>query len=147
MSKQLLLQDQLNKYDGSILRTDLSSVTELYFCGGMYLSDPGSVSYEGGRFKVGSSFVVEGKVKDLSVIGQLVDVVNSNSDSTMDVPKLTYLASVALPNMKSIDDVDFVNLKGDITYVKPHAQVHVSNEEIMRTMLSIFYKPMGDSEE
>ncbi len=85
--------------------------------------------------------------KDLSVIGQLVDVVNSNSDSTMDVPKLTYLASVALPNMKSIDDVDFVNLKGDITYVKPHAQVHVSNEEIMRTMLSIFYKPMGDSEE
>ena len=65
------VRDQLNKYDGSILRTDLSSVTELYFCGGMYLSDPGSVSYEGGRFKVGSSFVVEGKVKDLSVIGSM----------------------------------------------------------------------------
>ena len=65
------VREQLNRYDGSILRTDLSSVTELYFCGGMYLSNLDTVSYEDGRFKVGSSFVVEGKVKDLSIIGSM----------------------------------------------------------------------------
>ena len=53
LQQENAVREQLNKYDGSILRTDLSYVTELYFCGGMYLSDPGSVSYEDGRFKVG----------------------------------------------------------------------------------------------
>ncbi|MBR0081135.1 MAG: TIR domain-containing protein [Clostridia bacterium] len=65
------VRDRLNKYDGNVLRTELSSVTELYFCGNMYLNDLGVVSYTDGAFKVGKSKVIRGEVQNLSVIGMM----------------------------------------------------------------------------
>ncbi len=79
--------------------------------------------------------------KDLGVIGELYDAVSSASESTLDVPKLTYLASTALPSLKSVKDIEFVNVKGTLSKGK-FTEYHVTNEDILNVLLQVFYKPL-----
>lgn len=62
----------LDKPDEDVLLHDLPNVTELYFCGNMSLRDLGGVGFdEQGNPTVNGAKVIEGQVKDLSVIGRM----------------------------------------------------------------------------
>ena len=76
------------------------------------------------------------------MIGKLYSVVKANSDTTLDVTKMTYLASVAMPKLKTVADMQMVSLPG--TYKEGEfAEYHVTNEDTLRTMLQVFYLPMN----
>ena len=82
--------------------------------------------------------------KDMSVITNLYSAIKDNSDTTLDLTKITYLASVALSHLKSASDIEYVNLPGKIVQGE-HAELYVSNEDAIRTMLMLFYKPISTS--
>lgn len=79
--------------------------------------------------------------KDISVVTNLYNAIKSNSDSTLDLTKITYIASTALSHMKNASDIQYLNLKGKITKGE-NAEMYPSNEETIRTMLDVFYKPI-----
>ncbi|MBQ6498721.1 MAG: LCP family protein [Ruminococcus sp.] len=79
--------------------------------------------------------------KDISVVSNLYGAIKENSDSTLDITKLTYIASMALSHMKSASDIEYINLSGKIVEGK-NAEMYVSNEDAIKTMLDVFYTPM-----
>lgn len=81
--------------------------------------------------------------KDISVISKLYDEIKVNSDSSLDIAKMTYIASTALTKLRNASDIEYVNLKGEIT-AGEHAEMHVTNENAIRTMLDVFYTPLAD---
>ena len=83
--------------------------------------------------------------KDISVVSNLYGAIKENSDSTLDITKLTYVASMALSHMKSASDIEYINLTGKIVEGK-NAEMYVSNEDAIRTMLNVFYTPMQSTE-
>ena len=83
--------------------------------------------------------------KDISVLTNLYGAIKENSDSSLDITKLTYIASVALSHMKSASDIEYINLTGKVVEGK-NAEMYVSNEDAIRTMLDVFYTPMAGTE-
>ena len=83
--------------------------------------------------------------KDISVVSNLYGAIKENSDSTLDITKLTYVASMALSHMKSASDIEYINLSGKIVEGK-NAEMYVSNEDAIKTMLDVFYTPMQGTE-
>jgi LCP family protein required for cell wall assembly len=83
--------------------------------------------------------------KDISVVSNLYGAIKENSDSTLDITKLTYIASMALSHMKSASDIEYINLSGKIVEGK-NAEMYVSNEDAIKTMLDVFYTPMQGTE-
>lgn len=79
--------------------------------------------------------------KDITVVSDLYSAVTENSDSTLDLSQLTYIASVALSKVKSVDDIEFITLKGDIVKGE-YAEMYVSTDEALKTMLDVFYRPI-----
>lgn len=86
--------------------------------------------------------IVPAAKKDLSVITTLYNAISSNSQSSLDLPKLTYIASSALSNLNGISDVEFVKLNGEITPGEKNAELRLTNEEILSKMLDVFYEPL-----
>ena len=86
--------------------------------------------------------IVPAAKKDLSVVTNLYDVVSKNADSTLDLPKVTYLASMALSKMKNASEIENVRLTGKIK-AGEHAEMYVSDKDTLETMLKIFYTPIG----
>lgn len=80
--------------------------------------------------------------KDLSVVGDLYSAIRDNSDTTLNVSKMTYLASTALPKLKGSSDIEMVSLPGTYT-MGEFAELNVSREDTIRTMLDVFYTPIG----
>ena len=87
--------------------------------------------------------IVPAAKKDISVISKLYDEIKVNSDSSLDIAKMTYIASTALTKLRNASDIEYVNLKGEIT-AGEHAEMHVTNENAIRTMLDVFYTPLAD---
>lgn len=81
--------------------------------------------------------------KDISVVSKLYNEIKVNSDTTLNLPKMTYIASTAATKLKSASDIEYVSLKGKITEGE-YAEMNVSNKDTMETMLSVFYKPLAD---
>ena len=81
--------------------------------------------------------------KDISVISDLYNEIKVNSDTTLDLSKMTYIASTALTKLKNASDIEYVSLPGTITEGK-YAELNVSNKDAIRTMLDVFYKPLAD---
>ena len=81
--------------------------------------------------------------KDISTVSNLYSAIKENSDTTLDLTKITYLASVAMSHMNSASDIEYINLKGKIVQKGDNAQMYVSNEESIKTMLDIFYTPIN----
>lgn len=76
--------------------------------------------------------------KDISVIGDLYNEIQVNSDTNLDLPKMTYIASTALSKVRQASDIEFVNLTGKIT-AGEHAEMNLDDDTVIRTMLDIFY--------
>lgn len=83
--------------------------------------------------------------KDISVVSNLYSAIKENSDTTLDLTKITYLASTALSHMNKASDIEYINLKGKISLKGENAQLKVSNEDAIKTMLDIFYTPISKS--
>ena len=56
---------------------------------------------------------------------------------------MTYIASTALTKLRNASDIEYVSLKGEIT-AGEHAEMNISNENAIRTMLDVFYTPLAD---
>lgn len=87
--------------------------------------------------------IVPAAKKDISVITKLYDEIKVNSDSSLDIAKMTYIASTALTKLRNASDIEYVNLKGEVN-AGEHAEMNISNENAIRTMLDVFYTPLAD---
>lgn len=87
------------------------------------------------------SSIVPAAKKDLSIIPNLYNAIKDNSDTSLNASELVYIASYAATNLKSLSDVQFYKFKGNITAGK-NAEMRVTTEEVLRTMLDVFYKPL-----
>lgn len=81
--------------------------------------------------------------KDISIISNLYGAITANSETTLDAPKITYIASTALSKLGSASDIEYLSLSGEIT-AGEHAEMHVKDEDVIRTMLDMFYTPIAD---
>ena len=84
--------------------------------------------------------VIPAAKKDLHMLLVLNDEISVNADTNITASKITYIASIALDHLRSSADLQYTSLKGEIT-AGEFAEMNVTDEEIMRTMLDIFYKP------
>ena len=89
------------------------------------------------------SSIVPAAKKDISVVSKLYDEIKVNSETTLDLPKITYIASTAVTKLRNASDIEYVNLKGTITRGE-FAEMRVTNEETLKTMLSVFYTPLAE---
>lgn len=89
------------------------------------------------------SSIVPAAKKDISVISKLYDEIKVNSDTSLNLPKITYIASTAVTKLRKASDIEYVSLKGPITK-GDYAEMHVTNEETIKTMLSVFYTPLAE---
>ncbi|MBR1533963.1 MAG: LCP family protein, partial [Ruminococcus sp.] len=87
--------------------------------------------------------VIPAAKKDISVVSNLYNEIQVNSDSTLDLSKMTYLASTAVSKLNSATDIEYLSLRGEITEGE-FAEMNVDNKTTIRTMLDVFYKPLAD---
>ena len=87
------------------------------------------------------SSIVPAAKKDLSVVTNLYGVLSENADSSLDLPKLTYLASTALGKLRKASDIEYVRLTGKIK-AGEHAEMYVKDKDALETMLKVFYTPV-----
>jgi LCP family protein required for cell wall assembly len=76
--------------------------------------------------------------KDTSVVTRLYDIVQANSDTTLDLPKVTYLASVAAQKMNGEPEIEYLSISGEITRGE-YAEFNPDDRSILETMLKVFY--------
>lgn len=88
------------------------------------------------------SSVIPAAKKDLSIVTDLYKAVQVNSDTTLNMSKITYIASTALSKINSAADIEYVSLTGEIT-AGEHAEMNLTDDEVLRTMLDIFYTPVA----
>ena len=86
--------------------------------------------------------IIPAAKKDISVVSKLYNEIKVNSETSLDLAKITYIASMAVTKLRNASDIQYVNLKGPITKGE-YAEMHVTNEETLKTMLSVFYKPLA----
>ncbi len=86
--------------------------------------------------------IVPAAKKDLSVITNLYSAVTENSDSSLNLPKITYIASTALSKLSSASDIEYINLTGEIT-AGEFAEMNITTEEALTKMLDVFYTPLA----
>lgn len=89
------------------------------------------------------SSIVPAAKQDLSTVTNLYNEININSETNLDLPKMTYIASTALTKLNSAADIQYVSLLGEITEGE-HAEMNITDEAAIRTMLDIFYKPLAE---
>ena len=71
----------------------------------------------------------------------LYGVVSDNADTTLDLPKITYLATTALTKMRSSNEIEYLRLSGKIKEGE-HAEMYLDDKDVLETMLKVFYKPV-----
>lgn len=80
--------------------------------------------------------------KDISVVSKLYNTISSHSDTTLDLPKMTYIASTAASKLRGASEIEYVSLKGTFTEGE-FAELNVKDEDAIRTMLDVFYTPLA----
>ena len=78
---------------------------------------------------------------DLSLVTDLYNIVNVNSESTMNLPKLTYLASTLASKLGSTAEIEYLGLDGE-TVKGEYAEFIPDDKSILETMLQVFYTPV-----
>ena len=86
--------------------------------------------------------IVPAAKKDLSTVTKLYGVVRKNADSTLDLPKVTYLSTAALTKLKSASEIEYIRLNGKIK-AGEHAEMYLDDKDTFKTMLKVFYTPLG----
>lgn len=89
------------------------------------------------------SSILPAAKKDISVVTSLYSAVSENSETSLDLPKITYIASMALSKLRNASDIEYVSLRGEITR-GANAEMRPTNEETLRVMLDVFYKPLAE---
>ena len=79
------------------------------------------------------------------MVADLDSAIKSDSDSSLDLTRLTYIASTAVTKLGSSENIEYINLKGKIVE-GTNAEMYVSNDDVLRTMLDVFYTPMNTDE-
>ncbi len=88
------------------------------------------------------SAIVPAVKKDPSVVTKLYSDITSNSETSLDLAEITYIASAVAAKLRSASDIEYVSLKGEITEGE-FAEMKVTNEEALKTMLGVFYTPLA----
>ena len=52
--------------------------------------------------------------KDFSLVSKLYNIISINSETNLDLPKMTYLASTAVEKVGSVAEVDFISIDGEM---------------------------------
>lgn len=86
--------------------------------------------------------IVPAAKKDMSLVTELYNQIKVNSETTLDLPKMTYIISTALTKLDRAADIEYVSLTGEVTSGE-FAEMNVSNEDAIRTMLDVFYTPLA----
>ena len=86
--------------------------------------------------------IVPAAKRDLSTVTKLYGVVRKNADSTLDLPKVTYLSTAALTKLKSASEIEYIRLNGKIK-AGEHAEMYLDDKDTFKTMLKVFYTPLG----
>lgn len=89
------------------------------------------------------SSIIPAAKKDISVVTKLYDEIKVNSDTSLDLAKITYIASTAATKLNSASDIDYISLRGKITEGE-YAEMNLTNEETMKAMLEVFYTPLAE---
>ena len=87
------------------------------------------------------SSIVPAAKKNLSTVTNLFGAVQKNADTTLDLPKVTYLASAALTKLKSANEIEYVRLDGKIKKGE-YAEMTLDDKDVLETMLKVFYTPI-----
>lgn len=87
--------------------------------------------------------IVPAAKKDISIVSNLYNEIQVNSDTTLDLAKMTYIASTAASKLDSASQIEYVSLQGEVTEGE-YAELNVKNEDAIRTMLDVFYTPLAD---
>lgn len=87
--------------------------------------------------------VIPAVKKDPSLVSKLYGEIKDHSETTLNLSKITYIASTAATKLKDVSEIEYLSLKG--TYSKgKYAEMNVSDEEALVTMLDVFYKPLAN---
>ena len=89
------------------------------------------------------SSIIPAAKKDISVVSKLYNEIKVNSDTSLDLTKITYIASTAVTKLRNTSDIEYVSLKGPITKGE-YTEMRVTNEETIKTMLHVFYTPLAE---
>lgn len=90
----------LNQPDGDILQSDLLNITQLHFCGNMFLQSDSGIAFDrDGTCSVNSAPVIRGSISDLSLIADLLalerlSLVYQNIESLSKLTTLTRLTEL-----------------------------------------------------
>ena len=76
--------------------------------------------------------------KDFSLVSKLYDIVQVNSDTTLDLPKITYIASTALEKMDGFPEINYSSVKGKVIEGE-YAEFIADDRSVLETMLKVFY--------
>lgn len=74
-----------------------------------------------------------------TIIPDLYNAIKENSSTSLSASELVYLVTDVATKLKRISDVEFYKFNGTIT-LGQYAEMRVTNEEVLKTMLEIFYK-------
>lgn len=85
------------------------------------------------------SQVVPAVKNDLSLVSNLYSIISVNSDTNLDLPKITYLASVMATKLNSTSEIEYLSLKGK-TVAGEYAEFYADDTDVLETMLKVFYK-------
>ena len=87
------------------------------------------------------SQVIPAVKKDLTLVTDLYNIVSSNSDSNIDLPKIVYLASELASKMDSVSEISYRTISGETVAGEKHAEFYADDANILETMLDVFYLP------
>ena len=76
---------------------------------------------------------------DFSLVSNLYNIIKVNSDTDLDMTEITYLASTALSKVKSLDDIEYYRLDGEMKK-GDYAEFYADDKSVLETMLKVFYK-------
>lgn len=85
--------------------------------------------------------IVPAAKKDLGTVTRLYGVVSDNADTTLDLPKVTYLSTAALTKLRNANEIEYKSLTGTIK-AGEHAEMYLDDKKVLETMLEVFYTPV-----
>ena len=85
------------------------------------------------------SQVIPAVKKDLSLVTDLYGIIEANSDSNLDLPKIVYLASELASKTESVSGISYLSIAGEVVRGENRAEFHADDTSILETMLEVFY--------
>lgn len=75
---------------------------------------------------------------DISIVPDLYNTIRANSETSLTVPQMTYLASSALSLVSDASQIEFRGIEGEMK-AGEHAEFYPSDQSVLELMLDVFY--------